>query len=83
MQAAGSCSASLAVSPGRNKVSGICGRALSPDELTSVAKTACSPANFMDSEPFAVTPAMVSDALVAADTRGRELLAGALGRQPE
>lgn len=55
----------------------ISGRELSRDELMSVAQAACSPANFMDSEPFAVTPAMVFDALVAADTRGRKFSAGA------
>jgi glycerol dehydrogenase len=46
-------------------------RELTLDELMSVAAAACSPANFMESEPFAVSPEMVFDAMVAADTRGR------------
>jgi glycerol dehydrogenase len=50
-------------------------RELTRDELTSVAAAACSPANFMDSEPFAVTPAQVFDALIAADSFGRKYLA--------
>jgi glycerol dehydrogenase len=56
-------------------LAGISARALSPGELSSVARAACSPANFMESEPFPVTPAMVLDALLAADARGREFSA--------
>jgi glycerol dehydrogenase len=47
-------------------------RELTRDELMSIAQTACSPANFMESEPFPVSPEMVFDAMVAADARGRE-----------
>ena len=38
----------------------------------NVAATACSPANFMDSEPFEVTPKMTFEALIAADALGRK-----------
>lgn len=44
---------------------------LSRDALMQVAITACSPGNFMDSEPFPVTPEMAFDALMAADALGR------------
>ncbi len=47
---------------------------LSREDLMAVATAACSPENFMDSEPFAVSPEMVYDAMVAADARGEGLL---------
>lgn len=50
-------------------------RELTQDELMSVATAACGPGNFMDSMPFAVSPEMTFDALVAADARGRKFLA--------
>lgn len=46
-------------------------RELTSDELMSIAVLACSPENFMDSMPFAVTPAMTFDALIEADARGQ------------
>jgi glycerol dehydrogenase len=48
---------------------------LTRDDLMNVATTATGPANFMDSMPFAVTPQMALDALLAADARGREFRA--------
>ncbi|PWR70449.1 glycerol dehydrogenase [Methanospirillum stamsii] len=36
---------------------------LTPDDIIKVAKVACSPENFMASEPFEVTPEMVIDAM--------------------
>jgi glycerol dehydrogenase len=53
--------------------SGISARELTRHELMSVATAACSPANFMDSEPFRVTPAMVFDAMEAADALGKKM----------
>lgn len=47
-------------------------RELTRDEIMSVAIAACSPDNFMQSEPFPVTPEMTFDALVAADALGKE-----------
>lgn len=47
-------------------------RQLTRDELMNVAATASGPANFMDSMPFAVTPEMTFDALIAADALGRK-----------
>jgi glycerol dehydrogenase len=47
-------------------------RELTRDEIMKVAVTACSPQNFMESEPFDVTPEMMADALAAADARGRK-----------
>lgn len=47
-------------------------RELTREELMNVAATACSPANFMDSEPFEVTPEMTFEALIAADALGRD-----------
>jgi glycerol dehydrogenase len=63
---------------------GISERELSRDELMSVAVAACSSANFMDSEPFSVTPEMTFDALVAADAMGKKYAAKmrATGRLP-
>lgn len=51
---------------------GISNRAFSPDDLMTVAKEACSPENFMKSEPFPVTPEMVADAMIMADNLGRK-----------
>jgi glycerol dehydrogenase len=51
---------------------GISERELTRDELMTVAVAASGPGSFMDSEPFAVTPEMVLDAMVAADAMGRE-----------
>lgn len=45
---------------------------LTRDALMKVANAACSPDNFMDSEPFKVTPEMVFDALMEADALGRK-----------
>ncbi|ACL16134.1 glycerol dehydrogenase [Methanosphaerula palustris] len=53
-------------------------RDLTRDELMSVAVTACSPQNFMDSMPFTVTPDMMFDALMAADARGRKFSAAGM-----
>lgn len=50
-------------------------RGLTRDELMSVAVTACSPMNFMDSMPFTVTPQMLYDALLAADALGQRFRA--------
>jgi len=47
-------------------------REFTRDELMTVAVAASGPGNFMDSMPFAVTPEMTFDALVAADARGRK-----------
>ena len=47
-------------------------RELTIEELMNVAATACSPANFMDSEPFEVTSEMTFEALIAADALGRD-----------
>jgi glycerol dehydrogenase len=47
-------------------------RELTRDEIMTVAVTACSPQNFMESEPFHVTPDMMADALAAADAMGRK-----------
>ena len=52
---------------------GISERELSRDELMSVAVAACSSANFMDSEPFSVTPEMTFEALIAADALGKKI----------
>jgi glycerol dehydrogenase len=60
----------------------ISARVLTRDELMSVAATACSPMNFMDSMPFVVTPQMLHDALVAADALGRRFLAAVNGQGP-
>lgn len=63
---------------------GISERELSRDELMSVAVAACSPMNFMESEPFSVTPGMTFEALAAADALGKKYAAkiGATGRSP-
>ena len=50
-------------------------RELTREELMNVAVTACSPANFMDSEPFEVTPEMTFEALIAADALGKKYAA--------
>lgn len=50
-------------------------RVLTRDELMSVAISACSPMNFMDSMPLTVTPQMLYDALLAADALGRNFRA--------
>jgi glycerol dehydrogenase len=47
---------------------------LSRADLMTVAEAACGPENFMDCMPFAVSPAMAFDALVAADALGRKFL---------
>lgn len=44
---------------------------LTRNDLMKVAITACGPGNFMDSEPFPVTPEMTLDAMMVADTMGR------------
>lgn len=49
-------------------------RELTRDELMSSAVTASSPANYMDSMPFTVSPEMTFDALVAADALGRKFI---------
>jgi len=54
---------------------GISTRDLTRDELMSVAVAACGPDNFMDSMPFAVTPEMMAEALIAADARGKKYAA--------
>lgn len=46
----------------------------SRENLMTVATAACSPENFMESEPFPVSPEMVYDAMVAADARGKKYL---------
>jgi glycerol dehydrogenase len=63
---------------------GISERELGLNELMNVAITACSPANFMESEPFSVTPEMVYEALTAADALGKKYAARmkAAGRSP-
>ncbi|MDD1724450.1 MAG: glycerol dehydrogenase [Methanospirillum sp.] len=50
---------------------GLCSEELTREELMKVAITACGPGNFMDSEPFTVTPEMVFEAMMTADTLGR------------
>ncbi len=45
---------------------------LSPDDIQKVAETACGPGSFMGAEPFAVTSAMIIDAMKRADSLGRE-----------
>jgi len=49
----------------------ICSTGLTREDLMAVAAAACSPVNFMASEPFPVSPDQVYEALVAADARGR------------
>lgn len=51
---------------------GISDDVLSQDDVWKVAQLACSPENFMDSEPFDVTEQMVFDALMKADELGRQ-----------
>lgn len=55
--------------------SGISSCELSAEDLQVIAANACDPGSFMASEPFAVTPAMVVDALTAADALGSRYLA--------
>lgn len=54
--------------------SGICSGEMSSDDIMKVAKTACKPGSFMECEPFAVTPEMISDAMMKADALGREFV---------
>lgn len=46
---------------------------LTRDDIMKVAKMACSPGSFMDSEPFPVTPEMIFEALMVADALGRKI----------
>ena len=46
---------------------------LTHEELMTVAEAASGPGSFMGSEPFAVTPKMVFDAMVTADAMGRKI----------
>ena len=53
---------------------GISDDLLSHDDVWKVAHVACSPENFMDSEPFDVTEQMVFDAIIKSDELGRQYL---------
>lgn len=46
---------------------------LTYDEILKVAKDACKPGTFMESEPFPVNPEMVYNAMIEADSLGRRL----------
>jgi len=53
-------------------LSGISNQELTTNDIMRVAKVACSPENFMESEPFDVTPEMVVDAMIKTDHLGRK-----------
>lgn len=52
----------------------LCDSKLTRDDIMKIAVTACSPDNFMESEPFRVTPDMVCDALIQADKVGNAFI---------
>jgi glycerol dehydrogenase len=49
-------------------------RKLSSDELRQIATRACAPGETAHNEPFEVTPALVADAIIAADKLGQSHL---------
>lgn len=49
---------------------------LTREEIMAVAKAACSPENFMKSEPFIVTPEMTFNAMITADNIGKKFKSG-------
>lgn len=53
-------------------LSDISNQELTTEDIIEVAKVACSPENFMESEPFTVTPEMVIDAIHKTDDLGTQ-----------
>jgi glycerol dehydrogenase len=47
-------------------------REMTPPMLSHIAERATAPGETIHNEPFPVTPALVADAIVAADAMGRE-----------